>query len=342
MKSNGGILGTFSTTGNTITISECYVTGNISGTGAGLICRTEASGSAVAVINNCYVLGNVTTSSGSPFIGSLDNATITVNNCYYSGTLHSSAGYGVYVRSSGSITYNDCVFNKGSSPISSIAVGGSITQNRSSYTIGDVEDGSLPSAWSTSIWSAVSGAGKYAILDQFTNTDIWQAGYTEHDDLPALNTNNLVFYSTSTAVYTVGSAITNNIPIIGIDDTLSFSSSPSLPTGLSIDGSTGIISGTPLATTAEVTYTITYRTVPSSLSTTITITVVLPAPDITASSSSATLTENSVMTPITITNTGGTATFTISPTLPTGLSINSSTGTISGTPHQLLHLLIIL
>jgi hypothetical protein len=55
-------------------------------------------------------------------------------------------------------------------------------------------------------------------------------------------------------------------------------------------------------------------------------------PDITASSASVSLTVDTAMTSITISNSGDAATFTISPSLPTGLSISSSTGTISGTP----------
>lgn len=55
-------------------------------------------------------------------------------------------------------------------------------------------------------------------------------------------------------------------------------------------------------------------------------------PDLTASSSSVSLTVDVAMTSITISNSGDASTFTISPALPTGISINSSTGTISGTP----------
>lgn len=55
-------------------------------------------------------------------------------------------------------------------------------------------------------------------------------------------------------------------------------------------------------------------------------------PDITPSTTSESLTVDTAMTNITFTNTGGLPTFTVSPTLPTGLSINSLNGTISGTP----------
>jgi len=61
---------------------------------------------------------------------------------------------------------------------------------------------------------------------------------------------------------------------------------------------------------------------------------VLPAPAFTLSVSSRTGNQDSVITAVTATKTGHAqaVTYSISPALPTGLSINSSTGTISGTP----------
>ena len=55
-------------------------------------------------------------------------------------------------------------------------------------------------------------------------------------------------------------------------------------------------------------------------------------PSITSSSSSQSIYLTQSITSVTESNTGGTATYSISPALPTGLSIDSGTGTISGTP----------
>ena len=55
-------------------------------------------------------------------------------------------------------------------------------------------------------------------------------------------------------------------------------------------------------------------------------------PSITSSSSSQSLYLTQPFTAVTETNTGGTATYSISPTLPSGLSIDPTTGKISGTP----------
>ncbi len=57
------------------------------------------------------------------------------------------------------------------------------------------------------------------------------------------------------------------------------------------------------------------------------LTLVVPSSTFTAG------TAITVFTPVTVSNGVGTEVFTISPALPSGLSLNSSTGEISGTPN---------
>jgi alpha-tubulin suppressor-like RCC1 family protein len=64
-------------------------------------------------------------------------------------------------------------------------------------------------------------------------------------------------YSANTAVYTQGQAITNNAPSSSGGAVVSYSVSPSLPTGLSLNAGTGVISGTPTAITATASYIVT-------------------------------------------------------------------------------------
>ena len=114
---------------------------------------------------------------------------------------------------------------------------------------------------------------------------------------------------------------------------VSYSVSPSLPAGLSLDTSTGAISGTPTAVTSSANYTITATNSGGTDTATMTIVVNDVAPTISYGSNSLTLTKGTTMTTETPTVGGGTITsWAVSPTLPAGLSLDSSTGAISGTP----------
>ena len=113
-----------------------------------------------------------------------------------------------------------------------------------------------------------------------------------------------------------------------------WSVSPSLPSGLSLDSSTGEISGTPDTVTSSAIYTVTASNTGGSTTADVTIVVNDVAPSSLAySPSSFTLTKGTAMTAVTPTATGGPITgWSVSPSLPSGLSLDSSTGEISGTP----------
>jgi hypothetical protein len=115
----------------------------------------------------------------------------------------------------------------------------------------------------------------------------------------------------------------------------SWSISPALPAGLSMNQSTGSISGTPSATSASTSYSVTATNITGSSTATfsMSVTLSLPAPDISYTPSDIVGEVNTAISTLSPTNTGGTATnWSISPSLPGGLSISSSTGRINGTP----------
>ena len=146
-----------------------------------------------------------------------------------------------------------------------------------------------------------------------------------------------VAYSGSPFTLTKGVAMTTATPSASGGTVVSWSVSPSLPTGLSLDASTGAISGTPAAITSTGTYTITATNAGGSDSTTVSITVNDVAPSsITYTPSSLSLTKDVTMSAVTPTSSGGAVTsWSISATLPAGLNFDTSTGAISGTPTSL-------
>ncbi|MFM7019787.1 MAG: putative Ig domain-containing protein [Aquirufa sp.] len=109
--------------------------------------------------------------------------------------------------------------------------------------------------------------------------------------------------------------------------------SPSLPTGLSLHSSTGIISGTPTVVSARTTYTIVGSNTTGSITSTMDI-LVNDAPPVNFTYPTPPIYYlNTAITPLTPTNNGGTPSgYSISPALPAGLTFNTSTGVISGTP----------
>jgi len=141
-------------------------------------------------------------------------------------------------------------------------------------------------------------------------------------------------YAVSAATYTVGTAITADIPTAGGGAATSYRVSPALPPGLSLNSSTGAVSGTPTSVSAATNYTITASNAAGSATTTVSITVNPAAPATLAyATNPATYSVGAAIAANVPTGTGGApASYVVVPTLPWGLSLNGATGTISGTP----------
>jgi hypothetical protein len=108
---------------------------------------------------------------------------------------------------------------------------------------------------------------------------------------------------------------------------------PALPTGLSFSTSNGIITGTPSVLAAAQTYTVTATNAGGTNSFLLDISVTDAAPSIGYPSSSYAFFLGVPITTQVPTNTGGTAmTWSINPSLPAGLTFDTSNGQISGTP----------
>jgi hypothetical protein len=126
----------------------------------------------------------------------------------------------------------------------------------------------------------------------------------------------------------------NSIPTGG-DEQYVFSIDKTLPNGLVFDAVTGRITGTPTSAPFSDSYIVTVTDGRGITATArLNLAVTFAPMTLQLSSNLAVLTQNRIIDPITSTTTGGDGnyTYSISPTLPNGLQINSSTGVIAGSP----------
>jgi hypothetical protein len=141
-------------------------------------------------------------------------------------------------------------------------------------------------------------------------------------------------YSVNPATYIVGQAIAGNTPSSSGGAVTSYSISPSLPTGLSLKHHSGVISSTPTVLSIASPYTVTAANPVGSTAATVTIIVNDASPSaLTYSLSSATYSIDQPITDNTPSSGGGPVTsYSIDASLPAGLSFDTVTGGISGTP----------
>ena len=144
-------------------------------------------------------------------------------------------------------------------------------------------------------------------------------------------------YSANPAVYTVGVAISDNAPSSTGGAVVSYSITPALPAGLSLDTASGVISGTPTELSAVTDYTVTATNTGGSATVTVSITVNDVAPSaLSYATNSVIYTKDVGITDNTLSSAGGAVvSYSITPSLPTGLSFDTATGVISGTPSAL-------
>ena len=143
-------------------------------------------------------------------------------------------------------------------------------------------------------------------------------------------------YSNTAPAYTVGVAISSDTPSSSGGAVSSYSISPALPAGLTLNTSTGVISGTPSAASAATSYTVTASNAGGSATASVSITVnnAFVAPSALAYSASAPVyAVGAAISTNTPSSSGDAVTsYAVSPALPEGLSLNTVTGVITGTP----------
>ena len=141
-------------------------------------------------------------------------------------------------------------------------------------------------------------------------------------------------YTTGTADYTKGTAITANSPASTGGAVSAYTVSPALPAGLTLSASTGVITGTPTAVTATASYTVNASNSAGSTTASLSITVNDQPPSaLSYTKGTAVYAIRAPITPNSPTSTGGAVTmYSVNPALPAGLGLSPSTGIISGIP----------
>ena len=138
---------------------------------------------------------------------------------------------------------------------------------------------------------------------------------------------------TSPNTFVTGTAISALIPAVSGTVT-SYSISPALPAGLTMSTSTGIIAGTPTTATPTATYTVTASNAVGSrtFGVVITVNAALVAPTSLSYPSPNTFTAGTAIATLSPTVSGTVTAYSVSPALPAGLTMSTSTGKITGTP----------
>ena len=138
----------------------------------------------------------------------------------------------------------------------------------------------------------------------------------------------------SPQVLTVGQAMSALNPTV-TGTVTSYAASPALPTGLSLNTTSGVISGTPSAVAAATNYTVTATNSTGSTNATLSIAVNDVAPSISYGGTTFGFATGIQINEMVPNVTGGAAvSWSVSPALPQGLALNSTNGHISGTPEQ--------
>lgn len=206
---------------------------------------------------------------------------------------------------------------------------------------GDV-DASTGEEWveSSSGSSELSSSASAVIASSSASTVASSTGASESSPSSSAGVvivpaSSLVLSSSNVQAYvSYGSVSVSVTSVVGALPML-YAVSPSLPTGLSLSTSTGSITGTATAVSSSTVYTITASNAAiggGSTTASLTLAVSVRAPvSLTLSSNKVTM-ASGLHSTITATVAGSPCTFTVTPSLPTGLSLNAATGVISGTP----------
>lgn len=309
--------------------------------GTGPYTYTIASGALPAGIS----LASNGTLSGTPTAGGTFNFTITATD--------SSTGTGPFTATSGTLTLTVAAPTITLSPstLSNATVATAYSQTltasggTAAYTY-TIASGALPAGLTLSSSGVLSGTptagGTFNFTVTATDSSTGNGPYTGSRAYSlVVNAPTLAITPASGGLSaSAGVAYSQAFTVSGGVAPYAYSlvvNSGTMPTGLSFNTGTGVLSGAPL-TTGVVNFTVTatdHSTGTGPYSTSGTYTLTTSAPSVTVSPSTLTAATAGVAYSQTVTASGGATPYTYAVTsgaLPAGLSLNGTTGVISGTP----------
>jgi hypothetical protein len=138
-------------------------------------------------------------------------------------------------------------------------------------------------------------------------------------------------YTPQASAFVVGYPINSLTPAV-TGTVTGYAVNPALPAGLSLDATTGAITGTPTAIAAAASYVVTASNSSGATSTNVSIRVDNAPPVVAYERAQLTLTTGLPVTLAPMSTGGAVTAWNISPALPAGLAFDTTNGTISGTP----------
>ena len=333
--------------------ANCKTQTSVGGYGTNVTLNSIVSSTGVAkavAYNTTYLAGDVFTYTvGSNFSGPVVNTTANF------ATTTNSAQYAVNARLPNVPTITSI------SPASGSANGGTtVTITGTSFevpgansattsVVTGVTIGGVPvQSYTVNLTGSASSATISAVTPPGT---VGSASVVVTNTIGSNSANTLFTYaapptatanSTAAQKLTLTGAMTNITPLTGSGGTAPLTyyvSSGTLPAGISLNASTGVISGTPTAiySTADVVIGVKdANNLPASTTATVSFTAVARPTTTSTNTTTRTLAVGLPISSFTpITGTGGTAPLTYfisSGTLPSGLTLDSTTGLVSGTP----------
>ena len=281
------------------------------------------------------------TVSGTP-TEALANTTFTVTVTALGAT--TTGTFTLFITGApGAIAYSDISGTKGTAitPVTPAITTNGTTGSVTSWAISPALPSGLSFGTSNgTIWGTPTVIVSGEVFAIWANNSVGSksttVNITVNDAVPVL------VYSPSSFTLTKGTAMTTVTPTTSGGTIVSWSISPTLPTGLAFDTSTGAISGTPTVLSVSAAYTVTATNTGGSDTAAVTIVVNDEVPTIAYSPNDLTITNNTASSDLplspTITGSGTITSWAISPALPSGLSFGTSNGTIWGTPTSLMTL----